>query len=1479
MAPADDALKLNENSKTHKNFSSDTNLSDIVGDLSQSNKSLDMIPEKSQNITVVTVVGGGSGGGGGCTNNNNFIEAKNVAFNKNFSILQQQTTIKSNNEIGTSTSETMQHNVATNNNNNNNKNDKLAKDIDELAKIYHEEHDELIKGKTCATVTNTTITSNISKNNNNNDNIINSSIINTDNEDAGEDADDEDEFERVFENSMQNLEKNMDNYESSSSENSDCEYCDTEPPSTNIINTNYEYKSGNNYIKNMINNLPSINQSGGLTIETPPIKIKSNGNTIYRTRAEKLRENELKESNNKNNDGSDISDSDEDCPNKIIDEIAKSPKLLPNEMLNNHKIFLFRPFSLPFQERRRLSQCKEEDENEDCDNNKISSQKSDPTVQTNTNDLINPRRERNSYKNLRSPPVPESQLMSEKFKELERLRDQFRRKLEEIHPSTIGSESLEIDNTNIINNNMGTNSNSTNNNLNPKVYKGKFVVTKAEDPSSQILNNQTTNNIINNNNVNNDNKNNNKNIIQNDVPKLRSEAVKLRSLQPQMNSFTIHFPNSKGISGHTRIQSLFGPKTNENNNDNTNINNHNINNNDLKRHTVSFQPHLDKKFFDTSLVEIRPISDSTKSLDNCDSIKKITDDLHNIWVPRPSNSVTPASSKTSVDDQDGNKSATPSRPSSAPAEPNAKAARKASKKMEKEARRQEKELRNKEKEARKRLEREQAKLEKLNRNSEKMARSTERLAPRSGSLERRRSGDESPVLNQSTVHGIASPNRRPTIFDVFRPRTKSDTKRKEKDAALHSGSEKDNSSTSSNHSGSGGIMKAMKHAVQNTVGHHRHHHNHQATSEKPSVKYRDGSAHPHPGSDAQYYHTVTAVRRADVSRSPMTKVMDLFRYRSNSAVNEADKRKARAAAHQQLLAAQSAHMRRASADLEKRRASIGVTRGLRADGTLDPHHAAILFRDSRGLPVADPFLEKVSLSDLEEDESQIFVKFFRFHKCYDLIPTSAKLVVFDTQLLVKKAFYALVYNGVRAAPLWDSQKQQFVGMLTITDFIKILQMYYTSANSSMDQLEEHKLDTWRSVLHNQVMPLVSIGPDASLFDAIKTLIHNRIHRLPVIDPLTGNVLYILTHKRILRFLFLYINELPKPSYMQKKLRDLKIGTYNNIETATSETSIIAALKKFVERRVSALPLVDSEGRLIDIYAKFDVINLAAEKTYNDLDVSLRKANEHRNEWFEGVQKCRLDETLYTIMERIVRAEVHRLVVVDDNQKVIGIISLSDILLYLVLRPTGEGMGGSEQSLRESDPILQSKSSLDDDDDVSTMPATEVPTGDDDNNKTPSGSTGSRSFAEDIQEENGVINNNENIMNNKNKNNNSDDKLNNNNNNSNNNSEADGDNSNDSRNNSDNQLKNINNKDYDNEDDDKKLNEKNMGDKLLDDIVGDSGADDNTDNSKDLVEDQKQLIENCILKKDKSDEDVQSLKAEDNNIISVPAVREVGLVSE
>ena len=50
-------------------------------------------------------------------------------------------------------------------------------------------------------------------------------------------------------------------------------------------------------------------------------------------------------------------------------------------------------------------------------------------------------------------------------------------------------------------------------------------------------------------------------------------------------------------------------------------------------------------------------------------------------------------------------------------------------------------------------------------------------------------------------------------------------------------------------------------------------------------------------------------------------------------------------------------------------------------------------------------------------------------------------------------------------------------------------------------------------------------------------------------------------------------------------------------------------------------------------------NLAAEKTYSNLDISLKQANEHRNEWFEGVHSCKQTDSLFEVMEKIVKAEV------------------------------------------------------------------------------------------------------------------------------------------------------------------------------------------------------------------------------------------------
>lgn len=87
------------------------------------------------------------------------------------------------------------------------------------------------------------------------------------------------------------------------------------------------------------------------------------------------------------------------------------------------------------------------------------------------------------------------------------------------------------------------------------------------------------------------------------------------------------------------------------------------------------------------------------------------------------------------------------------------------------------------------------------------------------------------------ILGIASPNKRPTLFDVFRRKGSDGKKDKE---SKSSGSDKDSVSSGSG----GGIMNSMKAAIYSGKSA-------EAPEGKVKKAVKDGSAHPHAGSDAR----------------------------------------------------------------------------------------------------------------------------------------------------------------------------------------------------------------------------------------------------------------------------------------------------------------------------------------------------------------------------------------------------------------------------------------------------------------------------------------------------------------------------------------------------------------------------------------------------------------------------------------------------
>ena len=74
----------------------------------------------------------------------------------------------------------------------------------------------------------------------------------------------------------------------------------------------------------------------------------------------------------------------------------------------------------------------------------------------------------------------------------------------------------------------------------------------------------------------------------------------------------------------------------------------------------------------------------------------------------------------------------------------------------------------------------------------------------------------------------------------------------------------------------------------------------------------------------------------------------------------------------------------------------------------------------------------------------------------------------------------------------------------------------------------------------------------------------------------------------------------------------------SFQVASKETKVIEILNKFLEEGVTALPIVDSEGKLTNIYSKFDVFSL---ESFFDLEITVEEATGHKI-YFEGVYNCR-----------------------------------------------------------------------------------------------------------------------------------------------------------------------------------------------------------------------------------------------------------------
>ncbi|GMH84489.1 hypothetical protein TrVE_jg8011 [Triparma verrucosa] len=342
-------------------------------------------------------------------------------------------------------------------------------------------------------------------------------------------------------------------------------------------------------------------------------------------------------------------------------------------------------------------------------------------------------------------------------------------------------------------------------------------------------------------------------------------------------------------------------------------------------------------------------------------------------------------------------------------------------------------------------------------------------------------------------------------------------------------------------------------------------------------------------------------------------------------------------------------------------------------GGLQPPDVNDLGQDVNGLP------KTPSQSILNEKHvirgagKEAINEFLDTHKAFEVIRTSGKVVVFDVRISVQLAFYALVEHDMQAAPLWDASIREFVGLMTVTDFISILRRYSQTSIPISDLASKSIADIITAPpemgkLKHDIFDAADVS--ATLGQCCRLMHAKGVDFLPVILPSDARVLACISYTAILEYLVTHFRE--QRRLFDDSIYDLNIGTYENIVTVKAEQPLRDVLSVIESRGLSAVPVVDDAGVVVNVYSASDITFLAtatdADSAVSNLSLSLGSIlSQQRSDvsTHDRLYTCSRNSTLQSVFEIFASVKFNRLICVNEEGRCNGIMSARDLVSYFV----------------------------------------------------------------------------------------------------------------------------------------------------------------------------------------------------------------------
>jgi len=281
----------------------------------------------------------------------------------------------------------------------------------------------------------------------------------------------------------------------------------------------------------------------------------------------------------------------------------------------------------------------------------------------------------------------------------------------------------------------------------------------------------------------------------------------------------------------------------------------------------------------------------------------------------------------------------------------------------------------------------------------------------------------------------------------------------------------------------------------------------------------------------------------------------------------------------------------------------------------------------------------------------------------DLINEDFKLVCIDSADTVFEALQALKEHSIESAPVWDSEQNVFLGFMDVLDIVCLIfdkltvdQVMNKSANHS--KFSNLLIKEAANISNRNPWCPVYIGkPLLSVMDMFSS--EGQLHRVPISDE-QGKIVSIVSQAKVVEFLSENIDKFGNAA--NRTVAECFSPKY--VECVRFEDLLIDAFVKIKQTRLTGLAVLDDDDVLVGNISAADMKAVVIDDLYADMKepvgVLMKRSSEMNKRPFRALY-CLTTDNLKQVLQSFTQEQIHRLYIVNSDKKLLGVISLGDII--------------------------------------------------------------------------------------------------------------------------------------------------------------------------------------------------------------------------